>query len=477
VGLEKKQPRKTKSPVFCLEGKVDINPKIFREYDIRGIVDKDLTLEFVEYLGKGIGTYFREHGKREAALGRDSRLSSPAYAEAMTKGLLSTGCSVVDLGVVPTPLLYLAVFYKKKEAGVMITGSHNPPEYNGFKMMAGEETLYGESIQEIYALLRDKKIIQDYEGIKTSYNIIPDYEDYLLKNIKLEKKLKVILDAGNGTAGFVAAPIFKKLGCEVLELYCEPDGRFPNHHPDPTLPEAMEELTRQVKETKADFGVGYDGDGDRIGVVDDQGHLLWGDQLMIVFARDILPSNPGAPVISEVKASKLLYEEISRLGGRPIMWKTGHSLIKKKIKEEKALLAGEMSGHIFFADKYFGFDDAIYSSVRLAEILSRSDKKLSEMLADLPKTYYTPEIRIYASDEVKFKIVEEVKKALARKYPIIDIDGVRVNYPRGWALVRASNTQAVLVLRFEADTPEDLESIRKEVGKTVEGAIKRLEIS
>jgi len=453
---------------------VDINPKIFREYDIRGIVDKDLTPKFVEFLGQGIGTYFRQHGKKEAALGRDARLSSPAYAEAITKGLLATGCSVVDLGVIPTPLLYFAVFDKKKEAGVMITGSHNPPEYNGFKMMVGEETLYGETIQDIYTLLRERKIIRDKEGRRTSYDIIADYEAYLLRDIKLQRKMKVILDAGNGTAGFIAAPIFKKLGCDVTELYCKPDGRFPHHHPDPTLPEAMEELIRKVKEVKPDFGVGYDGDGDRIGVVDDQGKLLWGDQLMIVFSRDILPQHPGAPVISEVKASKLLYEEICRLGGRPIMWKTGHSLIKKKIKEENALLAGEMSGHIFFADRYFGFDDAIYSSARLAEILSRSDRKLSELLADLPKTYYTPEIRIYASDEVKFKIVDEVKAELAKKYPVIDIDGVRVNLPKGWALVRASNTQAALVLRYEADSPEDLQSIQKEVGKSLEAAIRKL---
>ncbi len=451
-----------------------INPEIFREYDIRGIVDKDLSIEFVEFLGRGLGTYFRQHGKRNVALGRDARLSSPAYAEAITRGLLSTGCSVVDLGVVPTPLLYFAVFYKKNEAAVMITGSHNPPEYNGFKMMVGEETLYGETIQDIYHLLKDGTLLGDSEGIHTSYDIIPDYENYVLGSVKLKRKLKVVLDAGNGTAGFVAAPIFKKLGCEVVELYCEPDGTFPNHHPDPTLPEAMGDLIEKVKETNADCGVGYDGDGDRIGVVDDKGKLLWGDQLMIVFSRDILPSHPGAAVISEVKASKLLYEEISRLGGRPIMWKTGHSLIKKKIKEEKALLAGEMSGHIFFADRYFGFDDAIYSSARLAEILSRSDKKLSEMLSDLPKTYYTPEIRIYASDEVKFKIVDDVKKALAGKYPIVDIDGVRISYPKGWALVRASNTQAALVLRYEADSPEDLEAIKQTVGKTLEKAIKGL---
>ncbi len=453
---------------------MDINPSIFREYDIRGVVDKDLTPEFVEFLGQGLGTYFREHGGREVALGRDGRLSSPAYAEAISRGLLLTGCNVVDLGMVPTPLLYFTVFHKKKEAAVMITGSHNPPDYNGFKMMLGEETLYGEAIREIYSLLRGKRLLREIRGTRTSYNIIPDYEKYVLNNIKLEKELNLVVDAGNGAAGFVAAPLLKKLGCRVTELYCDPDGRFPHHHPDPTLPEAMEELTRKVTEIKADFGVGFDGDGDRIGVADDRGHLLWGDQLMIVFARDILPSHPGAPVISEVKASKLLYEEVRRLGGRPIMWRTGHSLIKKKIKEEKALLAGEMSGHIFFADRFFGFDDGIYSAARLAEILSRSDKKLSEILADLPRTYYTPEIRIYASDEVKFKIVEEVKRVLVRKYPLIDIDGVRVNYPEGWALVRASNTQAVLVLRFEADTPEGLESIQKEVRETVEEAIKKL---
>ena len=453
---------------------MDINPKIFREYDIRGIVDKDLSLEFVEYLGQGIGTFFREHGKRRVALGRDARLSSPAYSEAITRGLLSTGCSVVDIGLVPTPLLYFAVYYKKNEAAVMITGSHNPPEYNGFKMMVGEETLYGETIQQVYRILKEGKVITDKEGTRSSYDIIPEYESYVLKDVQLRRKLKVVLDAGNGTAGFVAVPIFRKLGCDVTELYCEPDGKFPNHHPDPTLPEAMEDLIKKVRGTGADFGVGYDGDGDRIGVVDDQGKLLWGDQLMIIFSRDVLPANPGATVISEVKASKLLYEEIKRLGGRPIMWKTGHSLIKQKIKEEKALLAGEMSGHIFFADRFFGFDDAIYSSARLAEIVSRSEKKLSEMLADLPKTYYTPEIRVYATDEVKFKIVDEVKKELAKKYPVNDIDGIRVSYPNGWALVRASNTQAALVLRYEADTPEDLEAIRKEVGTALERAIQGL---
>jgi phosphomannomutase / phosphoglucomutase len=453
---------------------VDINSKIFREYDIRGIVDKDLTEDFVEFLGRGIGTYFRKRGKKDVALGRDARLSSPAYAEAITRGLLSTGCSVVDYGMVPTPLIYFAVFHKRREASVMITGSHNPPEYNGFKMMAGEETLYGAAIQEIYRLLKDNAIIQERGGLRSEDVVIPEYENYVTKNIHLRKKLKVVLDAGNGTGGVVAAPIFRKLGAEVVELFCEPDGRFPNHHPDPTLPEAMEKLVETVRSTGADFGVGYDGDADRIGVVDDRGNLLWGDLLMIVFCRDILPSHPGAAIISEVKASKLLYDEIARLGGRGIMWKTGHSLIKQKIKEEKALLAGEMSGHIFFADRYFGFDDAIYASARLAEILSRTGTTLSEFLADLPKTFSTPEIRIYASDEVKFRIVDEVRRKLVQKYPVNDIDGIRVSYPRGWALVRASNTQAALVLRYEAETAEDLESIRREVGGELERVIKGL---
>lgn len=451
-----------------------ISPEIFRQYDIRGIVDKDLTTETVELLGKGIGTYFRQHESRIVALGRDCRLSSPSYSEALTKGLLSTGCEVIDLGIIPTPLLYFTMYYKKTEAGVIITGSHNPPEYNGFKMMVREETLYGEAIQDIYAIIAKQNFVEEEGGSSRVYNIVPEYEDYVEKNIKIEKKLKVVVDAGNGTAGVVAVPIFKRLGCEVIELYCEMDGTFPNHHPDPTLPEALEDLIKTVVESEANLGIAYDGDGDRIGVIDDKGNIIWGDQLMVFFSHDILPSHPGAAVISEVKASKVLYDEIEKLGGRPIMWKTGHSLIKKKIKEENALLAGEMSGHIFFADRFFGFDDAIYSSARLLEILSRTDEKLSEFFADLPKTYTTPEIRIYASDEVKFKIVEEVKKDLSQKYPIIDIDGVRVLFPEGWGLVRASNTQDALVLRFEADTQEGLAAIKKEIEKAVENAIKRL---
>ncbi len=452
-----------------------INAEIFRQYDIRGVVNKDLTLETVELLGKGIGTYFRTNNRKEVALGRDCRLSSPRFSETLSKGLLSTGCRITDLGIIPTPLLYFTMYTKNMEAGVIITGSHNPPDYNGFKMMTGKETLYGDSIQDILKIIQDEEFVTEGESSVKKYDIVREYQDYILQNIKLERKLRVIVDAGNGTAGVVAVPIFQKLGCEVIPLYCEMDGTFPNHHPDPTLPEALKDLIQKVKETEADLGIAYDGDGDRIGVIDDRGQIIWGDMLMVLFSRDILPSHPGAPVISEVKASKVLYDEVEKLGGRPIMWKTGHSLIKKKIKEEKALLAGEMSGHIFFADRFFGFDDAIYASARLMEILSRSDKKISEMFSGLPKTYNTPEIRIYASDEVKFKIVEDVKKELEKKYPVIDVDGVRAIFPTGWGLVRASNTQEALVLRFEADTEEDLKGIQDEVKKEVEKAIQRLE--
>ncbi len=454
-----------------------INTEIFRQYDIRGIVDKDLTLETVELLGKGIGSYFRTNNRKEVALGRDCRLSSPRFSEALSKGLLSTGCRITDLGIIPTPLLYFTMYTKNMEAGVIITGSHNPPNYNGFKVMVGKETLYGEAIQDILKIIQGHAFVEEEGSSVKKYDIIGEYQDYILQNINLEKKLKVVLDAGNGTAGVVAVPIFQKLGCEVIPLYCEMDGTFPNHHPDPTLPEALQDLIQKVRETEADLGIAYDGDGDRIGVIDDKSRIIWGDMLMVLFSRDILPSNPGAPVISEVKASKVLYEEVEKLGGRPIMWKTGHSLIKKKIKEEKALLAGEMSGHIFFADRFFGFDDAIYSSARLMEILSRSDKKISEMFSDLPQTYNTPEIRIYASDEVKFKIVEDVKNELAQKYPIIDVDGVRAIFPTGWGLVRASNTQEALVLRFEADTEKDLKDIQDEVKQVVEKAIQRLDQS
>ncbi|MFO7980366.1 MAG: phosphomannomutase/phosphoglucomutase [Candidatus Aminicenantes bacterium] len=451
-----------------------IKPEIFRQYDIRGIVGEDLTPKTVNLLGKGIGTLFRRHKKTNVVVGRDCRLSSPSFFDHLTEGLQSTGCDVISLGTVPTPLLYFSIFRKNFHAGVMITGSHNPPEFNGFKIMLGKDTLYGDGITEIYELIKNKDFVKEKPGKKSELDISQEYEDFVVNNIKMKDKVKVVIDAGNGTGGPVAVPIFKRLGCEVIDLYCEMDGNFPNHHPDPTLPEALEDLISKVQTTQADLGISYDGDSDRIGVIDEKGNIIWGDKLMILLCRDILPSNPGAAVISEVKASQQLYDEIKKLGGRPIMWKTGHSLIKKKIKEENAILAGEMSGHIFFADRFFGYDDAIYSSARVAEIVSKSDKTLSEMLSDLPQTFSTPEIRIYSSDKVKFKIVEEVKKDLSKNHKVIDIDGVRALFPKGWGLVRASNTQGALVLRFEAQTQEDLESIKNEVEDTIEKAIRRI---
>jgi phosphomannomutase / phosphoglucomutase len=452
---------------------LDINPKIFREYDIRGIVGSDLDDEAVEILGRAMGTYFLGRGQNDVAVGRDVRLSSPGFAKALIRGLTSTGCDVADLGVVPTPLLYFSVFHLKRQAGVMITGSHNPPEHNGFKMMSGTETLYGQTIQALYEIVR-KGVFPAGQGRVTPLDIVPTYLDYVAGNVSFARPVKVVIDAGNGTGGVVAVPLLRRLGAEVIELFCEPDGRFPNHHPDPTLPEAMAKLVAKVRETKAELGIAYDGDADRIGVVDDSGRIIWGDQLLVIFARDILPSRPGAAVISEVKASKVLYDEIARLGGKPIMWRTGHSLIKKKIKEENAPLAGEMSGHIFFNDRWFGFDDAIYASARLIEILARSKDTLATMMAGLPKTFATPEIRIYASDEIKFKIVDEVRRRLAARYPVIDIDGVRAVFPKGWGLVRASNTQAVIVMRFEADTEADLAAIQKEVRGVLQEVINNL---
>lgn len=455
-----------------------VGKEIFREYDIRGVVGEDLTPELATVIGRAVASKVQKAGKKEVAVGRDCRLSSPALAQGLTQGLLSSGCRVVDLGVVPTPLVYFSVFYKKMEAAVMITGSHNPPEFNGFKVMVGEETLYGEGIQDLYRIIEAEDFVKPAtDGTRSEYNPIPEYIDYVAAQVKLARPVRVVIDPGNGTAGPVAAPLFRRLGAEVIELYTEMDGRFPNHHPDPTLPEALKDLIATVKDRGAELGIAYDGDADRVGAVDETGQIIWGDQLMIIFARNLLATHPGAAVISEVKASQLLYDEIKRLGGRPIMWKTGHSLIKKKIREEKALLAGEMSGHIFFADRWFGFDDAIYASARLLEIVSRSERKLSRYLADLPRTFNTPEIRIYASDEVKFRIVEMVKQALSQRpgvRQIIDIDGVRAVFDRGWGLLRASNTQPVLVLRFEATSPEDLERIRSEVHGVLEEVIKKL---
>lgn len=449
---------------------MQINPQIFREYDIRGVVGKDLTPEIVKILGKGFGTYMRRSGYKSLIVGRDGRISSESFKDSLIKGLLSTGCDVIDIGICPTPVYYFSIFHFDKDGGMMITGSHNPPEFNGFKVSVGKSTIFGQEIQNLRRLI-EKGQFEKGEGKIRTEEIIRHYQDFIKKDIKLEKKLRVVIDAGNGTAGVVAAPLLRDLGCEVEELYCDIDGNFPNHFPDPTIPENLKDLIERVKKIGADLGIGYDGDGDRIGVVDDQGNIIWGDQLMILFSREILKTKKGATFIAEVKCSQNLFKEIEKNGGRAVMWKTGHSLIKEKIKEENAVLGAEMSGHIFFADRYFGYDDAIYSSCRLVELLSKTEKKLSQMLEDVPKTFITPEIRIDCSDDIKFKVVEMVREELRKNYPIIDVDGVRVQLDDGWGLVRASNTQPVLVLRFESSTEERLKEIKKLIEEKVRSAI------
>ena len=443
-----------------------MNPRIFREYDIRGVVDQDLTNESVYLLGRSFSTYLSSKGKQRVVVGRDGRLSSPRFRESLVQGMISGGLDVVDIGVCPTPVFYFSLFHLDRQGGVMITGSHNPSEFNGFKVCAGKETIYGEEIQNLRKLAEARRFI-DGKGSVSFQEIIPAYQDFILRNISLKRKTKVVVDSGNGSAGAVAPQILRGLGCRVEELYSEVDGRFPNHFPDPTIPDNMKDLIAKVKETGAEVGIAYDGDGDRIGVVDDLGNIIWGDQLMILFARDILQNHPGATIISEVKCSQILYDEIAKHGGRGIMWRAGHSLLKSKMKAEKALLGGEMSGHIFFADRYFGYDDAIYASCRLLEILSQSEKRIPELLSDVPKTFTTPEIRVDCPDDQKFAVVERVKESFRKEYPIVDVDGVRVLFPDGWGLVRASNTQPILVLRFEAGSVERLEEIRRLVEERV----------
>ena len=447
---------------------ISVNPVIFREYDIRGIVGRDLTETVVEHLGRAYGTYIRRLGLRDVVVGRDGRLSSKGFQEAITRGILSTGCNVTDIGLCPTPVLYFSIFHLDKEGGIAVTGSHNPKNYNGFKICAGKETIYGRQIQELRTLIEN----EDYEkgsGRIDSYDIIPDYLNFLKENIKASGPLKVVIDAGNGVTGITAPRVLKEIGCEVFSLYCEVDGNFPHHIADPTVIENLKDLIGKVKEVKADVGFAYDGDGDRLGVVDENGEILWGDQLLMIFARDILKKNPGAKIIGEVKCSQLLFDDIKKHGGQPIMWKVGHSLIKNKLKEENALLAGEMSGHIFFKDRYFGFDDAVYACLRLVEILTQEGQRLSEILADVPKVYFTPEIRTECPEEIKFKVVERAKEYFSKQYNCVTIDGVRIIFDDGWALIRASNTQPALVLRFEARSKERLEEIKGMIEERLKG--------
>lgn len=437
-----------------------VNPRIFREYDIRGLVGEDLTDAVVEQLGQGFGSYVASMGINKIVLGYDMRPSSAPFSEAISRGVLSTGVDVITIGCVPTPLVYFALFNLDVGGGIMITGSHNPPEFNGFKLAVGHATIYGEEIQRIRQIIETGNYATG-RGTLSQMDIGAAYTRDVEQRIgPFSRKLKIVVDAGNGMGGPFAPPVLRSLGAEVIELFTELDGTFPNHHPDPTLPKNMEALSARVLQENADLGVAYDGDADRLGVVDDQGQILWGDQLLILFSREILGKRPGANVIFEVKCSQTLVDDIARHGGNPIMWRTGHSLIKEKMKVEGSPLAGEMSGHFFFADEYYGYDDAIYASCRIVRLAANSGRKLSELLADVPKFYSTPETRIDCPDEKKFAVVQELSEFFRANYDIIDVDGVRVLFDDGWGLVRASNTQPVLVVRFEAKTPARLEEIK-----------------
>lgn len=448
---------------------------IFREYDIRGIVGKELTEAVTERIGRAFATLGQEKGVKAVSVGRDGRPSSPALRDSLIRGLTAGGLNVVDIGVCPTPVLYFSLFQLPVDGGVMITGSHNASEYNGLKLCVGKEALHGEEIQHVRKLMEAGRFSSG-AGTVSSRPMLSDYLGYLKKSFASVRadRLHVVIDCGNGAAALVAKEAVEQLGCRVTGLFCELDGRFPNHHPDPTVVDNLQDLIKTVKKTGADVGIGYDGDADRIGAVDEKGNILWGDRLMVVYSRDILASRPGSSIISEVKASQSLYDDIQKHGGRPIMWKTGHSLIKAKMKAESAVLAGEMSGHMFFADRYFGYDDAIYASCRLIEILAKTGKPLSALIADLPVTSVTPEIRVDCPDTLKFDLVKRVQARFverAKSRParrdagpaireVVTIDGVRVVFDDGWGLIRASNTQPALVLRFEASSPERLAAIR-----------------
>lgn len=450
-----------------------MNSHIFRQYDIRGVVEEDLTPDVVELIGRGFGSWVREEGGSSLALGRDGRLTGPQLRDAFVKGARSTGVDVIDVGMVPTPVLYFALYHLKPDAAVQITGSHNPPEFNGFKMMMGKNTVFGDMIQDLYKRIDAEKFTEGEGGYK-EVNVVPEYISYITSNITLKRPVNLALDSGNGIAGAVAPDLFRALGCEPVELFSEVDGLFPNHHPDPTVEENLVDLHKAVTEQKLECGVAFDGDGDRIGVVDDKGNILWGDRLLALFSRYVLKDFPGATVIGEVKCSKALYDDVAKHGGNPLMWKTGHSFLKAKLRETDAKIAGEMSGHMFFNDRYFGYDDAMYAAVRLAEIIANEDRPLSELLADLPVLPVTPEMRVDCPDEIKFEVVEEVAKYFKSRYDVVDIDGVRVNFDKGWGLVRASNTQPVLVMRFEAEEESLLNEYREEVEKVVADVRSRL---
>ena len=433
---------------------------IFRAYDIRGVVPQTLTAETAYWIGRAIGSQSLAEGEPHVSIGRDGRLSGPALVERLIQGVADSGCKVSDVGLVPTPALYYAANVLAGKSGVMLTGSHNPSNYNGFKIVIASDTLANEQIQALHTRLKNNDLTWS-EGSIERVDILSRYADEIVKDIKLAKKLRVVVDCGNGAAGVIAPQLLEALGCEVIPLFCEVDGNFPNHHPDPGKPENLVDLIAKVKETNADLGLAFDGDGDRVGVVTNTGTMVFPDRLLMLFAQDVLERNPNAEIIFDVKCTRRLTPLIKEYGGRPLMWKTGHSLIKKKMKATGALLAGEMSGHIFFKERWFGFDDGIYSAARLLEILSKQQQTAEELFETFPNDISTPEINIDVTDESKFSIIEALHDAQwGEAAELTSIDGVRVDYPQGWGLVRASNTTPVLVLRFEADTEAELQRIK-----------------
>jgi phosphomannomutase/phosphoglucomutase len=446
----------------------DMNPLIFREYDIRGVAERDMDSALVRDIGRAFGTFLARKQRRRIALGRDCRLSSDRLHDALLSGLLETGIGVVDQGVGPTPLLYFGVFHQDLDGGVQITGSHNPPQENGFKLMNGKQTLAGDEIRQLREMVARRDFDLPGGGRVETFDPTPAYCGYMRGNVRLARTdLRFAVDAGNGAGGPLALAAMRAVGLAPQAMHCEMDGRFPNHHPDPSETKNLSELIDRVRSQNLELGLAYDGDADRLGVIDERGQIIWGDKLMILFSREILQRHPGAAILGEVKCSQTLYDDIARHGGRPIVWKTGHSLIKKKMKEEHALLAGEMSGHLFFADRYFGYDDAIYASMRILEIAAQAKQPLSQLLADVPATHATPEIRVDCADDVKFDVVSRVLDRFRGSHDVLDVDGARIRFDGGWGLVRASNTQPALVLRFEADSPTRLQAIRDEVEAAV----------
>ncbi len=454
-----------------------MNNEIFREYDIRGNVENDLSDDVVRNIGKAFAVYVLERGKKTVSIARDCRLSSEHYRDLIVSAFVESGLDVIDIGLVPTGLFYYSLFNLEVDGGIMITGSHNPPSMNGFKIALGKSTLYGDQIQDIRRIIERGNFKRGKGSCKEYKNIVADYYAFIRTNIHISKKFKVVVDAGNGTGGVVGVPIMKEMGQDVTDLFCDMDGRFPNHFPDPTVEKNIEVLRRTVLDQKADVGIGYDGDADRIGIVDERGDIIWGDYLMLIFARDILKTNKTATFVSEVKCSRNLFDDIEKRGGKAVMWKAGHSLIKQKMKETNALMGGEMSGHIFFADKFFGYDDAVYASLRFLEIMEKDGRPVSEFLADLPKMYSTPEIRLDCPDSVKFDVVRKLTEEYKKKYNVIDTDGVRATFDDGWGLVRSSNTQPILVLRFEAVSEESLNRIQNMFMTDLRGVMNQLGVT